>query len=112
MPAAAPVELEARVATPKAKAFKSYVARSGEESKAEVVYRRCRRPVPRPHVHSHRMRRLMGKDKPTYTSHIDTGDFVIVINSAKVYVHPNKMDSKNLPQVVRLSRRLARPHAG
>lgn len=27
---------------------------------------------------------LMGKDKPTYTPHVDTGDFVIVINAEKI----------------------------
>ena len=27
---------------------------------------------------------LRGKDKPTYTPHIDTGNFVIVINAAKI----------------------------
>ncbi|MEW6253637.1 MAG: 50S ribosomal protein L13 [Planctomycetota bacterium] len=29
---------------------------------------------------------LMGKNKPTYTPHIDTGDFVIVLNAGKVKV--------------------------
>jgi large subunit ribosomal protein L13 len=27
---------------------------------------------------------LMGKHKPTYTAHVDTGDFVIILNSAKI----------------------------
>ena len=27
---------------------------------------------------------LRGKDKPTYTPHLDTGDFVIVVNAEKV----------------------------
>ena len=29
---------------------------------------------------------LMGKNKPTYTPNEDTGDFVIIINAAKVYL--------------------------
>jgi large subunit ribosomal protein L13 len=29
---------------------------------------------------------LMGKHKPTYTPHIDTGDFVIVLNAGKVKI--------------------------
>ncbi len=29
---------------------------------------------------------LMGKTKPTYTPHVDTGDYVIVINADKVRV--------------------------
>jgi large subunit ribosomal protein L13 len=37
---------------------------------------------------------LMGKDKPTYTPHVDTGDFVIVVNADKVRVTGNKADTK------------------
>jgi large subunit ribosomal protein L13 len=29
---------------------------------------------------------LMGKHRPTYTPHVDTGDFVVVINAAKVKI--------------------------
>ena len=36
---------------------------------------------------------LMGKHKPTYTPHIDTGDFVIVLNADKVKVSGNKRES-------------------
>lgn len=37
---------------------------------------------------------LMGKDKPIYTPHVDTGDFVIVINADKVRVTGNKAETK------------------
>ncbi len=37
---------------------------------------------------------LMGKDKPVYTPFVDTGDFVIVINAAKVVLTGKKMDQK------------------
>lgn len=37
---------------------------------------------------------LMGKNKPTYTPHVDTGDFVIVVNAEKVRVTGNKLDQK------------------
>ncbi len=37
---------------------------------------------------------LRGKGKPEYTPHIDTGDFVIVINSEKVSVTGNKRSEK------------------
>ena len=37
---------------------------------------------------------LRGKNKPTYTPHIDTGDYVIVINASKVSVTGKKMDQK------------------
>lgn len=38
---------------------------------------------------------LRGKHKPTYTPHVDTGDFVVVINAEKVRVTGNKETQKN-----------------
>jgi len=37
---------------------------------------------------------LRGKNKPQYTPHVDTGDFVVVVNADKVAVTGDKMDSK------------------
>jgi len=37
---------------------------------------------------------LRGKRKPEYTPHIDTGDFVIVVNAAKIAVTGNKREDK------------------
>ena len=37
---------------------------------------------------------LRGKNKPTFTPHIDTGDYVIVVNAAKVKVTGKKLDQK------------------
>jgi large subunit ribosomal protein L13 len=37
---------------------------------------------------------LMGKHKPTYTPHVDTGDFVVVVNAEKVTFSGNKWDTK------------------
>ncbi len=37
---------------------------------------------------------LMGKTKPTYTPHIDTGDFVIVVNAEKIKVSGDKAKTK------------------
>ena len=37
---------------------------------------------------------LRGKNKPTFTPHIDTGDNVIVINAEKIKVTGKKMDQK------------------
>lgn len=37
---------------------------------------------------------LRGKNKPTYTPHMDTGDFVIVINAEKVVVTGRKREQK------------------
>jgi large subunit ribosomal protein L13 len=37
---------------------------------------------------------LRGKDKAQYTPHVDTGDFVVVVNAEKVRVTGNKLDQK------------------
>ncbi len=37
---------------------------------------------------------LRGKRKPEYTPHVDTGDFVVVVNAEKVHVTGNKLDKK------------------
>ena len=37
---------------------------------------------------------LMGKHKPIYAPHIDTGDYVVVINAAKVHVTGKKAEQK------------------
>ena len=37
---------------------------------------------------------LRGKHKPTYTPHVDTGDYVIVINAGKVALTGKKLDQK------------------
>src|SRR5215203_3002545 len=37
---------------------------------------------------------LRGKDKPQYTPHVDTGDFVIVVNAEKIAVTGKKLDDK------------------
>ena len=37
---------------------------------------------------------LRGKGKPQYTPHVDTGDFVIVVNAEKIHVTGNKLDQK------------------
>ncbi len=37
---------------------------------------------------------LRGKHKPAYTPHVDTGDFVVVVNAEKVRLTGNKLDQK------------------
>lgn len=37
---------------------------------------------------------LMGKHRPTYTPHIDTGDYVVVINAEKIKFTGNKLENK------------------
>ncbi|ANB18266.1 50S ribosomal protein L13 [Dokdonella koreensis DS-123] len=39
--------------------------------------------------------RLRGKHKPIYTPHVDTGDYLVVINAEKIAVTGNKLNDKN-----------------
>mgnify|MGYP003573647785 FL=1 len=39
-------------------------------------------------------RRLKGKHKPIFTPHVDTGDYVVVVNAEKVAVTGNKLKDK------------------
>ena len=39
-------------------------------------------------------RRLRGKHKPIYTPHVDTGDYIIVINASKIRVSGRKASDK------------------
>ena len=41
-------------------------------------------------------RRLRGKHKAEYTPHVDTGDYIIVLNADKVAVTGNKRDRQNV----------------
>ena len=38
--------------------------------------------------------RLRGKHKPEYTPHVDTGDYIVVVNAEKVRVTGNKLEDK------------------
>lgn len=38
--------------------------------------------------------RLRGKHKPIYTPHVDTGDFIVVVNAEKVRLTGNKLEDK------------------
>ena len=39
-------------------------------------------------------RRLRGKHKPEYTPHVDTGDYIVVVNAEKIRVTGNKLEDK------------------
>ena len=39
-------------------------------------------------------RRLRGKHKPEFTPHVDTGDFIVVVNAARIRVTGNKAEGK------------------
>ncbi|AXI83838.1 50S ribosomal protein L13 [Xylella taiwanensis] len=40
-------------------------------------------------------RRLLGKNKPVYTPHVDTGDYLVVINAEKIVVTGKKLTDKH-----------------
>ncbi len=42
---------------------------------------------------------LRGKTRPTFTPHVDTGDFVVVVNAAKVRLTGKKLQQKMLRRV-------------
>ena len=39
--------------------------------------------------------RLRGKHKPVFTPHVDTGDYIVVVNAEKIAVTGNKLEGKN-----------------
>ena len=45
--------------------------------------------------------RLRGKGKPQYTPHIDSGDFVVVVNAEKIAVTGTKLDSRSAKPISR-----------
>ena len=50
--------------------------------------------------------RLRGKHKAIYTPHVDTGDYIIVINASKIKVTGNKAEGKIYHRPFWFSRRL------
>ncbi len=50
--------------------------------------------VPLGRLASHVAQLIRGKHKPTYTPHMDGGDFVIVVNASQVKLTGNKLDQK------------------
>lgn len=79
-------------AAAKPKGFKTYVAKPGEMKASWYVVDATDKVLGR--MAQRIAVRLMGKDKPIYTPHVDTGDFVIVINAEKVAVDDRKRKSK------------------
>ena len=71
---------------------KSYTAKTGELSKEWFHVDATDRVLGRMAVKVATI--LMGKHKPTYTPHVDTGDFVVVTNVDKMKVTGRKMEQK------------------
>ena len=72
--------------------MKTYSARPVDIKRATHVIDAAEKTLGRLSIQIARL--LMGKHKPIYTPTIDTGDFVIVINAAKVRVTGNKAEQK------------------
>ena len=74
--------------------MKSYIAKAQEVERKWYVVDAAGKPLGR--VASQVASILRGKHKPTFTPHVDTGDFVIIINSEKVVLTGKKLDQKML----------------
>ena len=59
-----------------------------------MVRCRCRRQEPGKNGVTRSQQFFRGKNKPTYTPHVDCGDYVIVINAEKVEVTGKKRKEK------------------
>ncbi|MFL0196139.1 50S ribosomal protein L13 [Clostridium sp. WILCCON 0269] len=74
--------------------MKSYIAKADQIERKWYVVDVAGKPLGR--VASQVASILRGKHKPIFTPHVDTGDFVIVINSEKVLLTGKKLDQKML----------------
>ena len=74
------------------KQMKSYIAKPQEVERKWYVVDAAGKPLGR--VSSQVASILRGKNKPIFTPHIDTGDYVIVVNAEKIKVTGKKLDQK------------------
>jgi large subunit ribosomal protein L13 len=72
--------------------MKSYVAKEADIKRAWHLLDAADRPLGR--LATSIADVLRGKDKPTFTPHVDTGDFVVVVNAAKVRLTGRKGGNK------------------
>jgi large subunit ribosomal protein L13 len=72
--------------------MKTYVAKPGAVERRWVLLDAEDQVLGR--LASHAARLIMGKHKPEYTPHVDTGDFVVVVNAARVRLTGRKLDQK------------------
>lgn len=70
----------------------TYSPRAAEVERGWRVIDAADRPLGR--VASEAARILRGKDKPSYTPHMDVGDFVVIVNAAKIRVSGAKHTDK------------------
>ncbi len=72
--------------------MKTVSAKKGEVKRNWVLVDASGQPLGR--MASRVAARLRGKHNPLFTPHVDTGDFVVVINAEKVKLTGKKMDKK------------------
>ncbi len=72
--------------------MKSYVAKASEIKRNWYLFNAENKTLGR--FATQVARTLIGKDKPTFTPHIDAGDFAVVINASKVKVTGKKITGK------------------
>lgn len=72
--------------------MKSYMARTGEVPRKWYVVDAQGKVLGR--LASRIAMVLRGKNKPVFTPHMDTGDFVVVVNAAQVRLTGRKLDNK------------------
>lgn len=71
---------------------KSYMAKENDVQREWLLVDATNMPIGR--LSAQVAAILRGKNKPTFTPHVDTGDFVVVINSDKVVLTGKKMTDK------------------
>jgi len=72
--------------------MRTYSAKPGEIERRWFIVDTDGKPLGR--VAAEVAKILQGKTKPTYTPHVDTGDFVVVVNAARVRLTGRKLDDK------------------
>lgn len=70
----------------------TYMAKPAEIERKWCIIDAAGKPLGR--VSTEAARILRGKHKPTFTPHIDTGDFVIIINAEQALLTGNKLQQK------------------
>ncbi len=71
---------------------KTYVTKAGDVEREWFVLDACGRTLGR--LATRIATVLQGKHKPLYAANLDTGDFVVVVNSSKIAVTGNRLDDK------------------
>ena len=72
--------------------MKTYTAKPGEVEQKWYVVDAAGQVLGR--LASRIALRLQGKHKPEYTPHVDTGDFIVVVNAEKIRITGNKLEQK------------------